>query len=471
VNELAWKDGIELAGLIKRREVSPVEVLDQVLAQLEATEPRINAFVTVVAERARDAAEVAEQTLMRGPIDELGPLHGVPISIKDLSDTAGVRTTYGSVAFADNVPDRNTTTVSRLLNAGAILYGKTTTPEFGALGTTESGLTGITENPWRLGFIAGGSSGGAAASVAAGVGALAWGSDGGGSVRIPAACCGVVGLKASRGRIPGEFAWDSASTDGPLTRSVIDSALLLQITAGPSPADPLSLPPATDDYLAAVRAAGDVRGLRIAYAPRPAGHPVAPEVDAAVRATLATLEAAGAIVDEVELPLPDPVQYFLDFWGPGIAGLSEILGGELPHPVMRDIARRAGGAEAYYRAATQTRGEITKVYNAVLADHDIIVTPTMPVAPFRHPGAVGGPTQIEGVTIEVPGVDFHVFTESPSHAGLPAITVPSGFSAEGLPIGMQIIATYFRDDVVLRAAADIELLAPWSSHRPEFRVD
>lgn len=468
--DLTWIDAHELAGLIRKKEVSPVDAVDAALAQLEKVEPKINAFVTVTAEQAREQARQAEQTLMSADADSLPPLFGVPISIKDLSDTAGVRTTYGAKEFAENVPDSDSVTVARLKEAGSILIGKTTTPLFGLLGTTESELTGITNNPWNTEFIAGGSSGGAGASVAAGVGALAWGSDGGGSVRVPASVCGVVGLKASRGRIPVMNPWESAGTDGPLTRSVADSALLVQVTAGPYRLDPLSLPAPTTDYLRTALEPRSLQGVRIAYAPRPAGGLVAREVLDVVGAAVRQFEAAGAIVEEVELPLPDPVAYFLDFWGAGFKHLAEAMGVSLPHPAMRELQAKAGDADAYLRAATTTRGEITRVYAHIFDSYDFLVTPTLPVVPFRHPGDAGGNTDVDGVPVSMPSIDFHRFTESPSHAGLPAITVPAGFSAEGLPVGMQIIGDHLDDAGAISLAAAFEQIAPWSGHRPSLAI-
>lgn len=466
-SELAWRNSYDVAQLIKNRQVSPVEVMESVLGQLEKVEPKINAFVTVTAEAALAEAHKAEHIMATtSDPSQLGALFGVPISIKDLVDTAGVRTTYGTREYADHVPSKDAPNASRLRSAGAILFGKTTTPEFGMLGTTESPLTGITNNPWNTAYIAGGSSGGAAASVAAGVGGLAWGSDGGGSIRVPASACGVVGLKASAGRIPGPVLWDSASVEGPITRSVIDAALLLQVTAGPSLADPLSLPADGTDYIGAVLRPAPLTGLKIAYAPKPAGGLVASEVLATMDTVVSMLESQGAIVEVIDLPLPDPVSFFLSFYGPSFTGALSAMGLTFDHPAILDLISRAPGAEAYLEAATVTRGEIWTTYARVFANHDFILTPTMPVVPFLHPGSAGGNTHVDGIPVAVPAIDFHRFTESPSHAGLPAISVPVGFSSEGLPIGAQIIGGRFDDVGILSLAANLEQLMPWGSRRP-----
>ena len=477
-DELAWMSGDAMAAAVRDREVSPVELVDAVLERLEQTEPKLNAFVTVVAEQARERARVAEAVVMSTPAEDLPPIYGVPITVKDLSDTEGVRTTYGAVAFRDHVPTKDSIAWARLKAAGAILIGKTTTPEFGGLGVTESGLTGITNNPWKLTHTAGGSSGGAAASVAAGVGAFAWGSDGGGSVRVPAACCGVVGLKPSRGRIPNDrLEWDSVSSDGPLTRTVIDSAILLQVTSGPHHLDPLGLEHSGADFVSAVRAAGDLFRLRIAFAPNPGGADVDKDVAAVLARSVETIgSTAGCHVEQVDLNVPDPVDYFINFWSPSFPSIIDMLTDGHPERA-REVGIPAATAEMarrgetvsmaeYLRTAGPVRGELYAAFDRVLGEFDLIITPTMPVAAFPHPGDFGGNTHINGIPVRFPSIDFHRFTESPSHAGLPAITVPCGFTPEGLPVGLQIVGPLYADAAVLSAAAVIEQVLPWSAARP-----
>lgn len=476
-DELAWMSGDAMAAAVRRREISPVELVDAVLDQLERTEPHINAFVTIVGEQAREQARQAEKLLMTSSAEDLPPIYGVPVTVKDLSDTAGVRTTYGAVAFKNHVPTSDSISWSRLKAAGGILIGKTTTPEFGGLGVTQSGLTGVTNNPWKLTHTAGGSSGGAASSVAAGVGAFAWGSDGGGSVRIPAACCGVVGLKPSRGRIPLDHPWESVVSDGPLTRTVIDSALLLQITAGPHHRDPFALELSGQDYVGAVRAAHDLSATRIAFAPNPAGAAVDTEVASIVSAAVVAISAAaGCSIEQVDLDVPDPVEYFVQYWGPAFPGLIDLLTDGQPDRAAEfaipaatvDMAARGAviTTQDYLNTATAVRGQIYSAFDRVLSEHDLLITPTMPVAAFPHPGDLGGNSHINGVPVKVPSIDFHRFTESPSHAGLPAITVPCGFTREGLPVGLQIIGPLYADAAVLAAAAVIEQVLPWSNARP-----
>lgn len=469
-----------LAAAYRSREVSPVEVVEAVLARIDAVEPIINAFVTTVPEQALAAARAAERRFLTEPAEDLPALLGLPVSVKDLTDTADIRTTYGSLHYKDHVPDKDALGWARLKAAGAVLVGKTCTPEFGMLGVTESPLTGITNNPWNPGMTAGGSSGGAAAAVAAGCAPLAWGSDGGGSIRIPASCCGVVGLKASMGRIPvygeGEV-YDSVGTSGPLTRTVADCALMLQATAGPDLRDPLSLPaspiPFTNGLLSP-----SVRGLRIAFSPDLGHGHVASQVLRQVQETSRVFtDVLGASVEPVAVDLPDPVKYFEDFWGPAFAAFQDQAGdpgpdGDVSHPATSEIGSHASGRSAidYWRTCVLTRGRIAAGFAAVFAEYDLLITPTMPTTVFPHPGSAGGPTHNEGHPVAAPGIDFHRLTEPASHAGLPAISVPCGFDSDGLPVGLQIIGPHHADAAVLQAAAAFEQATSWHTRRPPLRI-
>jgi aspartyl-tRNA(Asn)/glutamyl-tRNA(Gln) amidotransferase subunit A len=474
--ELIWLGAAELAGQIRDRKISPVEVTDAVLDRLAVVNPAVNAFVTIVADEARQAARAAEHTVMTSPPGELPPLHGVPVTVKDLIDTAGVRTTYGSTLYRDHVPEQDHVTWARLKAAGAILIGKTTTPEFGMLGITESQLTGITGNPWDPGTTAGGSSGGAAAAVAAGVAPLAWGSDGGGSIRVPAACCGVVGLKPSMGRVPnpGPGAWSGVTTVGPITRTVADAALMLDITAGPHLRDPLSLPPAAPSAFVMAAARPSLKGRRVAYLPHFGSGTVSTSVAGLVRQAAGFLASdLGAVVEEMAVVLPDPIRYFRDYWMPQFAlELDQMAGTEDAlaqlHPMMaswRDAAKAMPAAE-YCRVAIMTRHEISGRFADVFETHDLIVSPTMPLVAFPHPGAAAGPLHIDGHPVAEPAIDFHRLTEPPSHAGLPALSLCCGFTADGLPAGLQIIGPPRDDAAVIAAAAAYEAATTWHSRRP-----
>src|SRR6266404_720806 len=300
-DDLAFTSAAELAALIAQRVVSPVEMVDIVLDRIEKTQPTLNAFMTVCADDARAAAKAAEAAVMRG--DALGPLHGVPFAVKDLVNTAGLRTTFGSWALADNVPSADSPSVARLKAAGAVLVGKTTTPEFGHKCFTEAPLYGRTANPWDLARTCGGSSGGAAAAVAAGLGPIGIGTDGGGSSRIPAACCGAVGFKQTLGLVPHDLTPDGFGNQShitPMTRTVMDSALMLQAMAGPDPCDPHALGLTAPDFVAGARPEGDLKGVRIAWRPLLGNSALAGEVRAACETALAGIAELGATVEAVD---------------------------------------------------------------------------------------------------------------------------------------------------------------------------
>src|SRR5262245_30733908 len=263
--DLCYTPATDLAELLRRRELSALELTDAVLHRLERVNPKVNAFALVRADEAREAARQADDSLARG--EPGGPLHGIPYTVKDLTQIAGVRTMMGSTAFAENIAQRTATYAERLLASGGVFFGKTTTAEFGNKALCDGPLHGETNNPWRLTHVSGGSSGGAAVAVACGLGPIAHAGDTAGSIRVPASCCGVVGLKPSFGRVPfsPEFSpFETCIHNGPIARTVADCALMLQVMAGPDPRDPYSIEERDFDFPAAVRQP-DVRGLRVAY--------------------------------------------------------------------------------------------------------------------------------------------------------------------------------------------------------------
>lgn len=469
MNELIWASATELQGLYRTGEVSPVEVVDAVLDRLESVNPVINAFVTVTAEQAREHARSAEAVLRSG--EPVPPLCGIPVTVKDLAETAGVRTTYGRKSMRDNIPDFDAIAWERMKAAGVILIGKTTTPEYGLLGVTESGMTGTTGTPWDPTRTSGGSSGGAAAATAAGIGPLALGSDGGGSIRVPASCCGVVGVKPSMGRIPSRHSTDGDSTDGPLTRTVADAALMMNVLCGPHVEDRFSLPDTGEDYLAALggRDAEVLRGLRIAYSADFGQGPIDSETRAAVEAALAAAERAGAVVDPVEMELPDTLDYFVSYWGPEYLQYgAELQAAGDSWPLIDDMMDRARslGVEDFNVSIRQGKTDIYDEFTRVLGSHDLLITPATPVPPFPHAGDRGGVDIVDGQRVRHPGLYFHRLTEPPSHAGLPAVCIPAGFTPTMLPIGMQLITHRFEDAFALRVAAAFEVVRPWAQHRP-----
>jgi len=460
---LAFTPALELAFLLRTRKLSPVEAVDHLLQRIGQLNPRLNAYLTVAEEKARDAARAAEV----GQPQELPPLWGVPISVKDLIFTRGLRTTGGSLVYEGFIPEEDAVVVERLRRAGAIILGKTNTSEFGQSTTTENRLGEDCRNPWDLGHTSGGSSGGAAASVAAGLGAVAIGSDGGGSIRIPAAFCGVFGFKPSFGLVPtaGHFGgMPLFAVIGPITRTVADAALALQVMAGYDPRDHLSLKAPPPDLLAGLK--GEVRGLRVGWSPDLGYARVDPEVRSVVSSCLPMLESLGLRVEPAPLTLTDPAPIF----GPIVLADTYAAYGHL-------LEKEAGALMPYVRATLERGREVTgAAYSQALrglealrrqmADffegYDLLVTPTtaVPAFPLRQ-----RPQEIDGQKVSTLWGPFP-FTMVFNLTGQPAATLPCGFSAQGLPIGLQLVGRYREDLTVLRVAAAFEQARPWADKLP-----
>ncbi|MGV9384947.1 amidase [Nonomuraea sp. NPDC003707] len=467
-DHLYWKSAAELGELYRGGKVSPVEVVDAVLDRMDQVDPQLNIMVTVTADQARADAKVAERRLRSG--EDLPPLFGVPMTVKDLAETAGVRTTYGCTAFADHMPEEDAIGWARLKEQGVILLGKTTTPEFGLLGVTESKLTGSTSTPWRPGYNAGGSSGGAAAAVVAGVGPVAWGSDGGGSIRVPSSLCGAVGIKPSIGRIPTADSTDGDSTDGPIARTVLDVAMVFEATAGHHPSDRFSVPRDTRSYVEAALAPGDLTGVRVAACYDLGQKVLDPGVRRLFTQALDDMRAAGATVEEVGIELPDTMLFFDHLNGYEYLEFAEEMqaGGVELWPMILELAERAKSVTGRQVSAAFRRGK-TDIYNAFTAamtGADILVTPTTPVPAFPHGGDIGPTRLVDGQEAPPLGLLIHSMTEPPSHAGLPAITVPGGFDSDGLPIGLQFIGRLWADADVISVAARYQRATDWHTRRP-----
>ena len=383
--DLCWLPATEMARAIRTRQLSPVELVDALLSRIHQLNPAINAYCTLTEEAARHAARAAEAAVLRG--DDLGLLHGVPVSIKDLLFTSEVRTMRGSRISEQFVPDQDAPAVAKLKASGAILLGKTTTPEFGWKGATDSPVTGVSRNPWNLARSCGGSSGGAAAAVAAGMGPLAVGTDGAGSIRIPASFCGIVGLKPSRGRVAvyPPSAVGFLSHAGPMTRTVRDAALMLQVIAGPDERDLGSLPVDATEYLLECEEA--VRGLRVAWSVDLGYAPVEPEIGR-ICASAAQVFAAdlGCVVEEAAPGFPDPVQSLQVLWA---SGLAAALGSYLPQwadqmdPGLVELIRSAEQLSATdYVAAVMERDALWERMQQFFTRYDLLLTPTMPTTAF-----------------------------------------------------------------------------------------
>jgi Asp-tRNA(Asn)/Glu-tRNA(Gln) amidotransferase A subunit family amidase len=453
--DLSFASTAELLRRLHTRELSPVELVRNALERCEAVQPALNCFTAIYGERALSAAADAERRLAAGGATP--PLLGIPFAIKDVTPTRGDVVTLGSHAFASEVARHDGIVGARLVAAGAVCVARTTTPELAHSSYTRSPLWGITRNPWDTSRSPGGSSGGSGAAVAAGCVPFAEGSDMGGSIRIPAAYCGVVGLKPSFGRIPLEFLpslVDTIHHVGPLARTVDDARRFLSATQGPDDRDPLSLEGRAD---VDAPVPTSVEGLRLALSLDLGCFKVDDEIARAVHAAAAALEAAGAQVEEVDVGFTSELD---DAWGEhwGVY-LAELLGDRrdafwdrLDRPVQRYLERadRLGAIEHRRRFDAAVRDAWRRL-SAVLAQADALLCPTMA---RLQPAADANASDLDMTGI------FNLTSPCP------AISVPCGWSEGGLPIGLQAVARRHRDDVALRVAAAVERLLPWADRRP-----
>ena len=472
---LRYLPATRAAALIRARKLSPVELVDTALAVAEASQPAINAFVTITAEAARADAKAAEAAVMVG--GALGPLHGVPVHIKDLYATAGVRTSYGSAIHAGNVPAEDDVLVRRLRAAGAIVIGKTTTPEFGHKGLTDGPAFGTTRNPWKLDRTSGGSSGGAAAAVAVGAAPIGLGSDGAGSVRIPAACCGLVGLKPTQGAVPGETtadAFGSNVTAGPIARTVADAVLMQSVLAGADDSDPWSLSAPPFAGSAAALMTRDISSLRVGFLERAGNRTVGAEALAAAQGSARLLEAMGAVVEPITAELdwieePGRVLYM----GSIFAGYARYLpewGNRMDPILLGFIEQGRSISLTDFRAAQHARSGLFRAVQGLFRQYDVIVSPTLTrgalPADFR-PGF--DEVMVDGQACGTTRQGWSSYMYPFNLTGHPAVTVPCGFDADGLPLGTQIVGRWNADADIMRLAALLEDAAPWAASRPPVR--
>lgn len=471
MDDLAYVSAADLAAMIARREVSPVEAVDAAIARIERLQPTLNAFITVAAEEARAAARQVEAAILRDPAP--GPLAGVPFSVKDLVNTAGVRTTFGSAAFEHNVPARDSLVVARLKQAGAILIGKTATPEFGHKCFTDTPIFGRTANAWDQGRTAGGSSGGAAAAVAAGLGPLAVATDGGGSTRIPAACNGVVGFKQTLGVVPHDLTPDGFGNQShitPMTRTVMDSALMLQAMAGPDPCDPHSLGLPAQDFVAAARPEGDLAGLRIAWRPYLGNRLLSREVAALCEQAVAALTELGAAVEPMadDFGNTEPVWLVLtqSFWNARFRQYVGEFGARMSTTLLRQMDQGAGYTATELQQAMFERTRIFRQIQGWFARCDLIATPTLSRTALPIDHDFFAPIAIDGETADTVRKAWYPYTHPFNLSGNPAVTLPCGFAEDGLPVGLQLVGPMFSDTRLLRAAALYEAARPWAPQVP-----
>lgn len=465
-NELLHRPLYELAHLIRSQEISPVELTEATLARIERVDPQLNSYITVLPDSAREEARRLEQELVDGHYR--GPLHGIPVSVKDMFTTRGVRTTCGSKVLSDWIPDHDATAVTRWREAGAVVLGKTNMHEFAYGVTTNNPHFGATRNPWDLKRVPGGSSGGSGAAVAASLCRASLGSDTGGSIRIPAAVCGIVGIKPTYGRVSRfgaiPLAW-SIDHVGPLAKCVQDAAILLGAMAGPDPQDPATSQEPVTDYAAALT--GEIGGLRVGLPRNYFFDNVDGEILAAVQASVRRLESLGAHI--VQLPLPH-----LDLCPALEAHITLAEATSYHEPYLSGRAQDYSGAvrtnleAGRYLLATdyvksqRARTLLQEVFAEALRQVDVIVSPTLPAFPPPV-----GEVWVQSGELREHVIDAFLRFNIPFNlTGLPAISLPCGFSSAGLPIGLQFAGRAFDEATVLRAAHAYESNTEWHFRRP-----
>jgi amidase len=471
VTDLCLHTAIELAGMLRRREVSAREVIAAHIARIEAYDPAVNAVITRTFETALAQAAAADEALARGRLT--GLLHGLPVAHKDLADTAGVRTTYGSPLFADHVPDTDALVVTRMAAAGAISLGKTNVPEWGAGSHTVNPVFGATRNPWAPDRSAGGSSGGAAAALAARMICLTDGSDLGGSLRNPASFCNVVGLRPSPGRVP---SWPVSDPDdvlgvlGPMGRTVADTALLLAVQSGPDPRVPFALdqpaPVLNDPAEVAALLERDLRGLRVAWSPD-LGLPVEPAVREALAPARAVLAGLAGSVTDAAPDLAGAEESFrtlrafrfATFFAPLVRESPDRVGANVTWNVARGLELTVAdlGQAAVARAALA--GQVSRF----LADFDVLACPVSQVAPFDV--TLDWVHEIDGQP-QHSYLDWMASAYRISATGLPAVSVPAGFTADGRPVGLQLVGRRRGDWDLLAVARAFEAATGYADRVP-----
>ncbi len=472
-SEICRMDAVTVAARVRAKELSAAEVADAVIAHMEQVEPHVHAFCTAAPDYAREAANRVDAKIAAG--EDPGPLAGVPVGVKDLVCTRDLPTVSGSIAYKEFTPEEDDVVVERLKEAGAVILGKTNVPEFGYSGASHNAVFEATRNPWNLDRTPGGSSAGSGASVAAGMGPLAVGSDGGGSVRIPSSFCGLVGVKASMGRVPlypgcrderypGVSSWEGIEHIGPMTRTVADSALMLSVMAGPDDRDRHSLPDADFEWMPS--ASGDLKGYRVAYSADWGYAAVDPEVRRIVGEAVNVFESdLGCAVEEADPGWDDP---YFTFWGlvaaeTDLAGMRRLVAehGAQMTPHLVDFITRPWTAEDLTNAVIGRKAIVNKMWR-FMRNYDFLITPTLACPPFGL--YMQGPEIIDRRL--VPPFSWLAFTFPMNMTGQPAASVPAGWTEDGLPVGLQIVGRHLDDPMVLRAAAAFETARPWRDRWP-----
>ena len=461
----AWRQ----RDMIAAKQVSPVELVELYLRRIDSLNPQLNAYLTVVGDMALGWAKDAEAAVMRG--DDLAPLHGVPISIKDLNATKGIRTTNGSLIFKDDVPDADDIVAERIRASGAIILGKTNTPEMGHKGSTENRLGPPCRNPWDTTRTPGGSSGGAAAGQVAGLSALSQGSDGGGSIRIPASYCGLYGIKGTQGRVPSittaPGGWGQLGQNGPITSTVKDSAILLQALSGPDDRDPLCIRTQPPDFSANL--GKGVMGLRIGWTPNFGSAPVDPEVRAACEAAALAFQDLGAHVEDANINIDyeeafDTMDTIMFSDRAANNGVHLEENADLLDDTLRPLIEEAMTWSARKLAFALRSFEWHRYNFARIFDkYDLLLSPVMATPAFT----IGEPPQvIDGQPVMSEFWGFNPFNFLINMSGQTAASIPCGFTEGGLPIGLHMIGDKGQESLVLQASAAYEEAHPWAHLHP-----
>ena len=469
--DLAYTSSADLATMIRDKRISSTEAVRATLEHAHKVQAACNCFITLCADQALAAAAAADKAVAQGA--DLGPLHGVPFHVKDLVNTEGVRTTFASYIHEHNVPKADAVAVARLKRAGAILIGKTTTPEFGHMPYTEAPLFGRTRNAWAADRTSGGSSGGAAVALAAGVCPIGVGTDAGGSTRIPAACNGVVGFKQSAGVVPHDTAPDAfanISSINPMARTVMDTALMLEAMAGQHPSDPYSYGTPSSGFVAAATAEGSLEGTRIAWRPLLANTVIDSEVLEACETAAMTLGRLGASVepmdDDIEPVEPIWFAYSSAMWNARFRDLLPQWGNKLSPTLLRQMELGKDlTAEAVGRALL-ARTQLYRKVQGWFESFDLMAMPTLTRTAIPIGERLFEPIEIEGQKVDTVRKAWYPYTHPFNLTGHPAITLPCGLHSDGLPMAIQLVGRKCEDARLLRVAALFEAARPWAARRP-----
>jgi Asp-tRNA(Asn)/Glu-tRNA(Gln) amidotransferase A subunit family amidase len=472
-DDICFMPAYEMAERIRSQELTSLEITETIIERIEKINPIINAYCTTTFDLARNMAKKADELVKRG--EKIGLLNGIPISIKDLMQTKGIRTTLGSRLYEDFIPDQNDIAVQRLIDAGCVILGKTNTPEFGVPALTNNFIFGETKCPWDIEKNSGGSSGGAASSVASGIGPLALGSDGGGSIRIPSSLCGVFGLKPAFGRIPSYpregIHFNSMDHYGPIVRNVRDAALMLNVIKGFYPKDPNSLPDDSTDYLEIID--DRPKKLKIGYSMTLGfGKSLEEEVKESVVNSAQKFEQLGWSLEEANLKLRNPESAFRTTVSVGYAQdfqkEFDTRINDFSPDVRSTIKLGLDNSLLNFTKAIDQRKKLYEVLGSYFQDYDLLITPTTPCPAFK-PGWLDSGTVFPKIGKKMLNViTWMTFTFPFNMTGHPAASIPSGWTTTGLPIGMQIVGRRYDEKTVLQVAQAFEEISPWQDKRPEF---